>query len=113
MHVEKEIESLRKELEELHLYNDDRGITRSKNGSVDEILYREEMMWTPRRRIMWLKEGDHNTHYFHWKALWRARKNHIRCLRKFDGSWCLVPTGIAHGCLVLQGSIYKGSSSNR
>lgn len=55
---------------------------------LDELLYREEMMWLQRSRIMWLKEGNWNTQYFHKHAIWRARKNNIRRLQKADGSWC-------------------------
>jgi len=36
---------------------------------------------------MWLKEGDRNTQYFHKKAVWRARKNKIKSLKKEDGSY--------------------------
>ena len=54
---------------------------------MDELLYREEMMWLQRSRIAWLKEGDRNTKYFHRKAPWRARKNHIEKLKREDGSW--------------------------
>ena len=44
---------------------------------MDELLYREEMMWLQRFRIAWLREGDQNTSYFHRQAVWRARKNKI------------------------------------
>jgi hypothetical protein len=54
---------------------------------MDELLYREEMMWLQRLRIAWLKEGDRNTKYFHRQAVWRARKNRIKKLRDHSGSW--------------------------
>ena len=47
---------------------------------MNELLYREEMLWLQRSRIVWLKEGGRNTKMFHRKAVWRARKNKIRGL---------------------------------
>jgi hypothetical protein len=44
---------------------------------MDELLYREEMMWLQRSRISWLQEGDRNMRYFHRKAVSRAKKNKI------------------------------------
>lgn len=55
---------------------------------MDELLYREEMMWLQRSRITWLREGDRNTSYFHRQVVWRARKNKIKKLKREDGTWC-------------------------
>jgi hypothetical protein len=55
---------------------------------LDELLYREEMMWLQRSHITWLKEGDRNTKIFHRKAIGRAKKNHIKKLKLQDNSWC-------------------------
>ena len=60
--------------------NADRQEIRRVTDSMNELLYREEMMWLQRARLSWLKEGDRNTKYFHSKAVWRARKNKIRKL---------------------------------
>lgn len=52
------------------------------------------MLWLQRCGITWLKEGDHNTKYFHRKAVWRARKNQIKRLGSAGGSWRTIPTDI-------------------
>jgi hypothetical protein len=54
---------------------------------LDELLYREEMMWLQPSRVNLLKDGDRNTKYFHQRARWRARKNRIKKLKKQDGNW--------------------------
>jgi hypothetical protein len=51
---------------------------------MDEIFYREKMMWLQRSHIAGLKEGDMNTKFFHMKAAGRAKKNKIKCLRRDD-----------------------------
>jgi hypothetical protein len=52
---------------------------------MDEVLYREEMMWLQRSMISWLKEGDRNTKLFLRKAAGRAKKNRIKMLKQDDG----------------------------
>ncbi|WVZ51469.1 hypothetical protein U9M48_002614 [Paspalum notatum var. saurae] len=89
-HVNKEIEKLRKELDDLEWEDPvgNRAAICFKVKQLNEILYREEMMWLQRSRISWLKEGDRNTNFFHRKAMWRAKKNKIKKLKREDGSWC-------------------------
>jgi hypothetical protein len=91
-HVRRELEELRGELAALNQANAAREVIRLKMERMDELLYREEMMWLQRSRISWLKEGDMNTKYFHQKAVWRARKNHVKKLKRTDGSVCTTPS---------------------
>lgn len=89
-HVTKQLESLRGDLEKLErddLINNRDAILNTKR-ELDELLYREEMMWLQRSRVSWLKEGDRNTKYFHRKARWQTRKNYIKKLKREDGTWC-------------------------
>ena len=65
-----------------------KAVVRQISDRMDELRYREEMMWLQRSRIAWLKEGGRNTSYFHRQAVRRARKNRIKKLKDSNGEWC-------------------------
>ena len=65
--------------------NADRMEIRRVSDEMNELLYREEMMWMQRSRIAWIREGDRNTNFFHNKAVWRARKNKVKQIIDEDG----------------------------
>ena len=48
---------------------------------------REAKLWRQRAKIPWLKDGDHNTTFFHSKASQRRRKNYIKGLYNHKGQW--------------------------
>jgi hypothetical protein len=90
--VLRELDKARKHLEMLQVTNADQRDIRKATDHMQELLYREEMLWLQRSRITWLKEGDKNTRFFHQKAVWRARRNKIKKLKCDDGTWNEVPS---------------------
>jgi hypothetical protein len=87
--VRKKLKELRDKLSTAQGGADDDSRAEAKRIAMEmnELLYREEMMWLQRSRISWLKEGDQNTNFFHRKAVWRSRKNKIKKLKADNGQW--------------------------
>ena len=52
-------------------------------------------MWNQRSRILWLKNGDGNTKFFHSRASHRYRKNVIMGLNDSHGVWKEGPDEVA------------------
>ena len=60
---------------------------RELQGEINELMDRETRMWNQRSRILWLKNGDGNTKFFHSRASHRYRKNVIMGLNDSHGVW--------------------------
>lgn len=84
--IGRELEKARKNLARLQASNSDRTELRRATDHMNELLYREEMLWLQCSRISWLKEGDRNTKFFHSRSVWRAKKNRISKLRDSSGT---------------------------
>ena len=104
--VTRELARLRKKLENLRRDNAPACDIREAMDAMNELLYREEMLWLQRSRISWLKEGDRNTKFFHRKAVWRARKNRITALKDQDGVVQHAPTEMEHMATSYFQSVY-------
>lgn len=60
---------------------------RQSKVEIEVLLNREATMWAKRSRLLWAREGDRNTKYFHDCATKRYRKNLIKGIRDEDGVW--------------------------
>ena len=45
---------------------------------INEMMLREEMMWSQRSRALWIKCGDRNTKFFHATASNRQKRTELR-----------------------------------
>ncbi|KAK8689513.1 hypothetical protein V6N13_088228 [Hibiscus sabdariffa] len=52
---------------------------------LKDILDKEETLWQQRSRVLWLREGDRNTKFFHERAKSRRKKNAISVLVDSSG----------------------------
>lgn len=84
----KSIKEKRKQMESLARRTDAAGqkTYRKVSAELDELLEKDDVKWHQRSRLEWIKSGDRNTSFFHKKSSWRAKKNHISCIRREDGT---------------------------
>ncbi|KAK2634881.1 hypothetical protein Ddye_029673 [Dipteronia dyeriana] len=60
--------------------------TRKIENRLDCLLEKEENYWRQRSIIDWLKRGDKNTRFFHWKTSNRRARNRISVLWDSGGN---------------------------
>ena len=68
------------ELEALNLLHETATEIEGLRKEINEVLIKEEVMWSQRSRALWMKCGDRNTKFFHAMATQRQRKNRIEGL---------------------------------
>ncbi|XP_027156321.1 uncharacterized protein LOC113757111 [Coffea eugenioides] len=55
--------------------------------SLREAYRQEEIYWSQKARLQWLKEGDKNTKFFHACVKDRRRLNRMKHIQRENGSW--------------------------
>ena len=77
---------------------------------INDLLDSEETIWQQRSKVLWYKEGDRNTKFFHAHALERRKKNSILGLWNEDGVWCESKESITATAIAYFEKIYTTSS---
>lgn len=54
---------------------------------INKLLVREEIMWSQRSRVLWIKWGDRNTKFFRATTSQRRRRNRIWGIHNASGEW--------------------------
>ena len=80
MNSEKLVEELKENMEDLYS-NDDAALKELSNA-----LKAEEMFWRQKSRVLWLREGDRNSKYFHALVKQRRARNSITQLLDENGN---------------------------
>lgn len=57
-------------------------------GELETVYSDEDVFWRQRSKVLWAKDGDRNTAYFHSAATARKNNNTIHGLFNSSGVWC-------------------------
>ncbi|CAN1146936.1 hypothetical protein LINPERHAP2_LOCUS15567 [Linum perenne] len=61
---------------------------------LEKTLWQENLLWLQKSRMQWIKDGDHNTKFFHLSTLRRRKANQIQGLKLEDGTWIFDDPGM-------------------
>ncbi|KAL0432445.1 UNVERIFIED_CONTAM: putative mitochondrial protein [Sesamum latifolium] len=93
-----------------HITTETRQEIESTRNELERIAAHEEIVWRQRSKVLWLREGDRNTSFFHRKASHRFRTNSISKVHNSEGSWVTSDDGIKQCISAYFSTVY---ASNR
>lgn len=85
-HITNRLNGIQKEMERV----DSSSLMRTEaelQNEMDQILWREEILWFQKSREQWMQFGDGNTKFFHAQIVIRRKSNKVEGLFLSDGSW--------------------------
>ena len=88
--MRRDLDQLKKLLlkaEEATMVNGNNFRVRQLKKEIDVLLDRESTMWAQRSRLLWARNGDKNTKYFHSQATRIYRRNKVEGIRDEEGNW--------------------------
>ena len=88
--VRRELEEKKKLLAKVEaeaMRRGDNSQLRELKAKIHVLMDKETRMWSQRSRVLWLKNGDSNSKFFHNKATQRFRKNSILGIKDKSGNW--------------------------
>ncbi|XP_060968583.1 uncharacterized protein LOC133036110 [Cannabis sativa] len=103
----------KKEIQRLANKRDTASIQRHKEVKEElfHVLDQKESFWMQRSKQLWLKEGDHNSSYFHKAATTRKRHNKIVTLKNDNGVRVGWDNGLAQVMIDYFSTLFQASNS--
>ncbi|KAK2661448.1 hypothetical protein Ddye_000022 [Dipteronia dyeriana] len=106
---------IKKKKDELAVASNVNGISswktvRKIESQLDRLLETEEDYWRQRSRQDWLKAGDYNSKFFHWKASSRRARNKIVGVEDSNGAWCDSHADVQRIVLDYFSDLFKSSN---
>ena len=86
MNSEKLVEELKEKVEDLYSNDDATSEEKSDAKELSIALKAEEMFWRQKSKVLWLREGDRNSKYFHALVKQRRARNKITQLLDDNGN---------------------------